>query len=89
MVKIKRLKTDNIVRVLLLLFIIYVIYQLIHTLLGGSWGFEELIIGLLIANLGYSFEISRRISELGSRLSEHLGEHKGYSNSYRIGKENN
>ena len=55
---------------LLILFIIYLIIEIIRNLLGGSLGFEELVIGLLIANLGYSFYIS-------SKLSGHIGWHKG------------
>ena len=55
---------------LLILFIIYLIIELIRKLLGGSLGFEELVIGLLIANLGYSFYIN-------SKFSEHLGWHQG------------
>ena len=55
---------------LLILFIIYLIIELIRKLLGGSLGFEELVIGLLIANLGYSFYIN-------SKVSGHLGWHQG------------
>jgi len=55
---------------LLILFIVYLIIELIRKLLGGSLGFEELVIGLLIANLGYSFYIN-------SKVSEHLGWHHG------------
>ena len=52
------------------LFIIYLAFELIRKLLGGSLGFEELAVGLLVANIGYSYHIS-------SKLSEHLGWHKG------------
>ncbi len=55
---------------LLILFIVYLIIELIRKILGGSLGFEELVIGLLIANLGYSFYTN-------SKLSEHIGWHKG------------
>ena len=58
---------------LLILFIIYLIIEIIRNLLGGSLGFEELVIGLLIANLGYSFYIN-------SKLSGHIGWHKGKDN---------
>lgn len=51
---------------LLGLFVIYIAYELLRKLLGGSLGFEEITIGLLIANLGYSFYIH-------SKLSEHIG----------------
>jgi len=46
------------------------IIELIRKILGGSLEFEEIIIGLLIANLGYSFYIN-------SKVSEHIGWHKG------------
>ncbi len=55
---------------LLVLFIIYLIIELIRKILRGSLGFEELVIGLLIANLGYSFYIN-------TKLSGHIGWHKG------------
>ncbi len=55
---------------LLVLFIIYLIIEIIRRIAGGSLGFEEIVIALLVANLGYSFY-------LGTRLSEHLGWHKG------------
>jgi hypothetical protein len=53
----------------LLAFSAYLLYEVMRKLLGGSLGFEELAIGLLIANLGYSFY-------LNSHLSEHIGWHK-------------
>lgn len=55
---------------LLVIFTIYIIIELIQKMFGGSLGFEDIVIGLLIANLGYSFYIN-------SKLSEHIGWHKG------------
>ncbi len=63
-------KLEKILSWLLFLFVIYLVIELTRKILGGSLGFEELVVGLLIANLGYSFHIS-------SKLSEHLGWHKG------------
>ncbi len=54
---------------ILALFVLYLTFELLRKLLGGSLGFEEITIGLLIANLGYSFYIN-------SKLSEHMGWHK-------------
>lgn len=59
---------------LLGIFVIFLIIVLLEKILGGSLGFEEIVIGLLIANLGYSFYIN-------SKLSEHLGWHKGKGDS--------
>ena len=70
-VKMNKKITDKLVGSIKILFIIYIlflIYQIIRKELGGSWGFEELVIGLLIANLGYSFYTN-------SRLQKHLGKH--------------
>ena len=57
----------------LVIFVIYILFELMRKIIGGSLGFEEIVIGLLIANLGYSFY-------LNSKLSEHIGWHKGKDN---------
>ena len=59
---------------LLAIFVIFLIVALLQKILGGSLNFEEIAIGLLIANLGYSFYIN-------SKLSEHMGWHKGKETS--------
>ena len=61
---------------LLGIFTIYLIIEIIRKILGGSLGFEELIMGLLIANLGYIIGLHNKISKVDSKLSGHLGWHK-------------
>lgn len=68
------LNFKKIVYWIFVLFLIYLIIELIRKIVGGSLGFEELVIGLLIANLGYSFYINYRVSE-------HMGWHKGKESS--------
>ncbi len=68
------MKWKKLVFWLLVIFVIYLAFEVSRKIIGGSLGFEEIIIGLLIANLGYSFYIS-------SRLSEHVGWHKGKDGS--------
>ena len=46
--------------------LLFIVYELVRKIVCGSWNFEELVLGLLIANLGYSFYIN-------SKLSEHIG----------------
>ena len=58
---------------LLGIFILFLIFIILQKIFGGSLGFEEIVVGLLIANLGYSFYIN-------SKLAEHLGWHKGKDN---------
>jgi len=64
------MKWNNLFYWLLVLFVLYLIIEIIRKIFGGSLGFEDLVIALLVANLGYSFYIS-------SKLSNHLGWHKG------------
>lgn len=83
MVKVKKEFKDIIKKFLywvFFLFLIYLIFELLRTLVGGSLGFEELVIGLLIANLGYSFYLSGAISKVDSKISGHVGWHKGKNN---------
>lgn len=56
---------------------ITLIFWLIRKIFEGNWGFQELIIALLAANLGYSIKISLQVSKLDSEISCHLGWHKG------------
>ncbi len=64
------MRLQTIFQWVLVLFFAYLIFEIVRKMFGGSLGFEEIIIGLLIANLGYSFHIN-------AKLSEHLGWHKG------------
>lgn len=66
---------------LLGIFTIYLIIEIIRKILGGSLGFEEIVAGLLVANLGYVIALHTKISEVDSKLSEHLGWHKGKENN--------
>ena len=54
-------------------FVIYLIIEILRKIPGGSLATDAIVIGLLVANLGYSFYIN-------SKLSEHLGWHKGKGN---------
>jgi len=79
-VKIKKAKQELLQKIIywiFLIFLVYLIYELLSKLFGGSLGFEELVIALLIANLGYSFYLRDSINKLDSKICGHLGWHKG------------
>lgn len=42
----------------LILFGIFMIYQILRNLLGGSWGTDGLMLGLMIANVGLLWKLS-------------------------------
>lgn len=75
-----KIKIKNILITLLIIFVAYIIFELTKKLLEGSLGFEALVIGLLVANLGYSFYIKESINKLDSKLPGHIGWHKGKDN---------
>lgn len=83
MVKIK-ITREKILYWLLFAFLVYVAYELIRKVLGYSLGFEELMIALLVANIGYSFyhshaliKIKDSVNKIDKKLSGHIGWHKG------------
>ncbi|MEK6940492.1 MAG: hypothetical protein AABW49_01160 [Nanoarchaeota archaeon] len=63
----------KVVYILFLASLIYVIFELTRKILGGSLEFEDLVIALLVANLGYSFYLQRDISTINEKLSGHIG----------------
>ena len=65
---------------LFFLFLIYIIVQLVVKIFGGSLGFEELMIGLLVANIGLTFSLKDCINKIDAKLSGHIGWHKGRVN---------
>ncbi len=75
-----KIKIDTVLKTLLLLFAVYVIYQIIRKLAGGSWDSEQIIISLIILNIGWTALIQRQISS-------HVGEHKGYRIGLMNGKQ--
>jgi len=46
--------------ILLILLGLFIAYQLLRAILGGSWQTESLIIGLLIFNLGLTWRLSMK-----------------------------
>ncbi len=75
------MKFERVFYWLLVVFITYLIIEVTRKIFGGSLGFEDLTVALLLGNLGYLFAIHTKVSNVNSRLSEHLGWHKGKENS--------
>ncbi|MFH1072296.1 MAG: hypothetical protein V1743_02605 [Nanoarchaeota archaeon] len=75
MVKINE-KTRNILAKtaywLFLLFMVYLIYEIVRYLLGGSLGFEELMVGLLITNIGYSFYLRGALGKVEKNVDSSI-----------------
>lgn len=59
-------KIEKIVEFLLILFGIFLLFQILRSILGGSWSTEDIIIGLLIFNLGGLFTIGMLVAQVRS-----------------------
>jgi len=76
-------RTMNLKPILYWLFVAFLVYlsiELLRKILGGSLGFEELVIALLIANIGYSFHLKEAINKIDAKMAGHIGWHKGNQN---------
>ncbi len=62
---------------LFIVFLVYLAFELARKIFGGSLGFEELAIGLLITNLGFSFYLKDSISKVDAKVTGHIGWHTG------------
>ena len=63
----------NIFQLIFIMFLIYLIFELLRKILWGSLGFEEMVVALLVANLAFSFQLSLKLNDINSKLSEHIG----------------
>ncbi len=59
-------RTIKVVEMLIALIGIFVLIQLIRKILGGSWSSEDIVIGLLLFNLGSLFTIGMILVQLRS-----------------------
>jgi hypothetical protein len=59
-----------------ILFGLFIAYQLIRAILGGSWETEGLIIALLVFNLGLTWKLTINILKLNMKFDGHIDWHK-------------
>lgn len=68
---------DKIATIILTLLGLFIAYQLLKVILGGSWQSESIIIAFLVFNLGLSWKINSNIWKVKTKLEGHMGWHKG------------
>jgi len=59
-------KIEKAIEIFVILFGLYILIQILRIIFGGSWTTEDLIIGLLIFNLGSIFTIGVSVAQLKS-----------------------
>ena len=76
------MKITRVLYWLFALFIVYLIFEILRKIFGGSLGFDELATALLVANLGFSMALHTRTAKIQAQLSDHVGWHKGKANRH-------
>lgn len=59
-------KMEKAIEIFVILFGLYILIQILRAIFSGSWTTEDLIIGLLIFNLGSIFTIGVSVAQLKS-----------------------
>ncbi|MBC8500587.1 MAG: hypothetical protein ISS25_03465 [Nanoarchaeota archaeon] len=59
-------KVEKTIEILLVLFGIYLLIQILRKIFGASWSTEDIILALLIFNLGSIFTIGMMVAQLKS-----------------------
>ena len=62
--------------IILIIFGLFIAYQLLRVILGGSWQFESLIIAFLVFNFGILWKINNNLWRLDSKFVRHIDWHK-------------
>ena len=82
------MKLDVLFRWILAIFGIYIAYQIIRILFGGSWNVNDVILALVVLNITLTFtsimhsnskitQLTNKINQLSTKLHGHLEWHKG------------
>jgi len=62
--------------ILLIILGLFIVYQLLLKIIGGSWQTEALIIAILFFNLGLTWKLSMNFYKLEMKFEGHMNWHK-------------
>ena len=60
---------QTVIIILLIIFGLFVAYQIILKIFGGSWSTEDIIVALLIFNIGFVFTLALNQARTSSKLN--------------------
>lgn len=76
-------KLEKAIEIILVLLGIFILFQIIRKMFGGSWTTEEIILALLIFNLGAVFTIGIMVAQLQSDHNHLKGQFKSLANDFK------
>jgi hypothetical protein len=62
-------RIEFILKVLLTLFAVFMLYQIARVVFGGSWTTEDILLGLVILNVGMTFTMGIIMSQMRADLN--------------------
>ena len=62
-------KVEKFTEIILLIFGLYLLFQLLRKIFGGSWSTEDIIIALIIFNTGALFTLGMLVTQTKSDLN--------------------
>ncbi len=74
---------ENVVITILILLGLFIIYQIIKKVFGGSWTTDSIIISLLIFNLGCVFTIGLSLAKLKSDHNHLTNQFRSLANDFK------
>lgn len=76
-------RVERVVEILVVLFGLFLLIQILRKIMGGSWGTEDIIIGLLIFNLGSIFTIGVMVAQIKSDHNHLRNQFKSLANDFK------
>ncbi len=77
------IKFEKTVQIILFLFGLFILFQLLRKISGGSWSTEDIMLALLIFNLGAVFTIGMVVVQLRSDLDHLNNQFRSLANDFK------
>jgi uncharacterized membrane protein len=80
--KIKQI-LDILFVVALTIFALFIIYQILRKVFGGSWATEGLVIALLVLNITLTFHLTKEVTQIKTDLSHIKMEFRSLAHDFK------
>jgi len=73
-----------ILTLILIVFSLFILYQIILKLFGDSWSIEQVILALLVANIGITFSLAVKQAKLSTQLLNLISQFRCLSSDFKL-----
>ncbi len=75
---------EKVIVTFLVIFGLFLLFQIVKKMFGGSWTTEDIILGLLVFNLGCLFTVGILVAQLKSDHSHLKGQFKSLATDFKV-----